>query len=168
MSPCCRAGSGSLAASPQASPHAVRTIGRTGSGAGEAAAPQPARSISRAGSGAGEPASPPLTRTASRAGSGAVSPTILDITESWLQGPAVMRQRLASEGGEGGDPSTPATRQLVDEAADMLSNLLASPDKVILPRLQVFARTRLESFGSTSMGTKPAGRQLVDDSSNIC
>lgn len=44
-----------------------------------------------------------------------------------VQGPAGMRQRLTSDGG---DPGTPNTRQLVDEAADMLSNLLASPDKV--------------------------------------
>lgn len=44
-----------------------------------------------------------------------------------MQGPTGARQRLT---GDGGDPGTPNTRQLVDEAADMLSTLLASPDKV--------------------------------------
>ena len=47
-----------------------------------------------------------------------------------LQGPSNARQRVT---GDGGDPGTPNTRQLVDEAADMLSTLLASPDKVRSP-----------------------------------
>jgi hypothetical protein len=50
-----------------------------------------------------------------------------------LQGPTGARQRLTIDGS---CPGTPNTRQLVDEAADMLSNLLASPDKVILWRLR--------------------------------
>lgn len=48
-----------------------------------------------------------------------------------VQGPTGTRQRLTSDGG---DLGTPNGRQLVDEAADMLSQLLSSPDKVSLLR----------------------------------
>ena len=58
-----------------------------------------------------------------------------------MQGPSGARQRLT---GDGGDPGTPNTRQLVDEAADMLSTLLASPDKVTsLTAAQMYSWTLL-------------------------
>jgi hypothetical protein len=56
--------------------------------------------------------------------------SVRDEYGSHLQGPSTARQRVT---GDGGDPGTPSTRQLVDEAADMLSTLLASPDKVRSP-----------------------------------
>lgn len=77
-----------------------------------------------------------------------------------------MRQRLASEGGEGGDPGTPATRQLVDEAADMLSNLLASPDKV--PMLKITSPSLpVASISSTPALGMPAAWQLAGETADV-
>ncbi len=62
-----------------------------------------------------------------------MSSAILNIAENWLQSPSAVKRRFTGDGAAaGGDPTTPgnpASLQLVGEAVDMLSNLMASPDK---------------------------------------